>query len=62
MASAFAAITAVFTAVPVENTDETAVTKTAAISVKFSSHRSKMTFSVDKALIDKKKFVMANYN
>ena len=36
---------AFFTAVAAENTDETAVTKTAATSVKFSSHRGKMFFS-----------------
>ena len=34
------------TAVAAENTDETAVTNTAATSVKFSSHRSKIYFSV----------------
>ena len=51
MASVFAAVTAVFTAVALadvkaENTDETAVTDTAATSVTLSSHRSKMSFSV----------------
>ena len=45
-ASVFAAVTAVFTAVATENNDETAVTKTAATSVTFSSHRSKMSFSL----------------
>ena len=45
VASVFAALTAVFTAVAAENNDETAVTKTADTSVKFSSHRSKISFS-----------------
>ena len=45
-ALAFAAGTAVFTAATTENTDETAVTKTAARSVKFISHHSKMSCSV----------------
>ena len=35
-----------FTAVAAENTDETAVNDTAATSVKFSSHSSKISFSV----------------
>ena len=39
-------VTAVFTAVAAENADETAVSNTAATSVKFSSNRSKMSFSV----------------
>ena len=39
-------MTAIFTTVVAENNDETAVTKTAAItSAKFSSHRSKISFS-----------------
>ena len=42
-ASVFAANTTVFTAVAAENTDKTALTNTAATSVKFSSHRSKMS-------------------
>ena len=46
VASVFAAVNAVFTAVAAENTDETAITNTAATSVKFSSHRIKMSFSV----------------
>ena len=46
VASSIAAVTAVFTAVVAENTDETAVINTAATSVKFSSHRSIMSFSV----------------
>ena len=46
VASAFAAVTSIFTAVAAENTDETAVTKTASTSVKFSLHRSNMSFSV----------------
>ena len=40
------AMTAVFTAVAAENTDDTAVINTAATSVKFSLHRSKMSFIV----------------
>ena len=44
-ASAFAAVTSVFTAVATKNTDETSITNTAATSVKFSSHRSKISFS-----------------
>ena len=39
------AVTAVFTDVTAENTDETAVTNTAANSVKFSAHRSKISFN-----------------
>ena len=39
-------MTTVFTAVAVKNTDETAITNTAATSVKFSSHCSEMSFSV----------------
>ena len=46
VASAFAAVTSVFTAVATKNTDETSITNTAATSVKFSSHRSKISFSV----------------
>ena len=47
MASTFsAAMAAVFTAETAEDTAETAVTKTAARSLKFSSHHSKMYFSV----------------
>ena len=45
-ASAFAAVTPIFTAVATENTDEMAITKAAATSVKFSLHRSKISFSV----------------
>ena len=45
VASAFAAVTAVFTAVAAEITDKTAVTNTAATSVKFSLQCSKMSFS-----------------
>ena len=41
---------AVFTTVALENTDKTAVTNTAATSVKFSSQRSKMSFSVRRRL------------
>ena len=44
--SALTAVTSIFTALATENTDETAVTKTAATSVKFSFHRSNMSFSV----------------
>ena len=40
-------MTTVFTALAAENTDETAVNDTAATSVKFSSHGSKISFSVD---------------
>ena len=46
VASAFAAVTSVFTAVATKNNDETSITNTAATSVKFSSHRSKICFSV----------------
>ena len=41
------AVTTVFTAASAENTDEAAVSNTSATSVKFSSHRSKMSFSVN---------------
>ena len=44
--SVFDAVTAVFTAVVAENTDETIVSNNDATSVKFSSHRSKKSFSV----------------
>ena len=46
VASALAAVTSIFHALATENTDETAVTNTAATSVKFSSHRSKISFRV----------------
>ena len=39
-------MTTVFTAVAAKNTDETTVNNTAATSVKFSSHGSKIPFSV----------------
>ena len=42
----FAAVMLVFTVVAAKNTDETVATKTAATSVEFSFHRSKMSFSV----------------
>ena len=42
---------AAFTSVAAENTDETTVTKTDLKSVKFSSHRSKMSFSVQQYII-----------
>ena len=44
--SAFAVVTSIFTAVATKNTDETSITNTAATSVKFSSHRSKISFSL----------------
>ena len=43
-------MTSVFTAVGAENNYETAVTKTAATSVKLSSHHSKISLSVPLAL------------
>ena len=46
VASAFAAMTSVFTAAAAENTDETSITNTADTSVKFSSYRSNMSFDV----------------
>ena len=46
MASNFATVTAVFTAVAAKISDETAVINTAATSVKFSSHRSKIAILV----------------
>ena len=42
----FTIVASAFTAVAAKNTDETAVTNTAATSVKFNSHRSKMSFSI----------------
>ena len=44
--SSIFALMAVFTAVVAENIDKAAVTNTSATSVKFISHRSKMSFSV----------------
>ena len=49
VASVFAAVTSIFTAVAAENADETPITDTAATSVKFSSHCSKISFSVLKS-------------
>ena len=46
VATAFAAVTSIFTAVATKNTDETSITNTAATPVKFSSHRSKISYSV----------------
>ena len=46
VAAVFTAEMAVFTTVKAKNTDETAVISTAATSVKLSSHRSKISFSV----------------
>ena len=46
-ASAFAAVASIVTTVATKNTDETSITDTAATSVKFSSHRSKISFSVE---------------
>ena len=45
--SAFAAVTSIFTAVATKNTTETSITNTPATSVKFSSHRRKMSFSAE---------------
>ena len=41
------AVTTVFTAVAAKNTDKATVNNTAGTSVKFSSHGSKISFSVD---------------
>ena len=53
VASFFAAVTSIFTGVAGENTNETPITNTAATSVKFSSHRNNMSFSVVYDLLPK---------